>query len=193
MATIKWNVADEHQHLESVEHKELYSSIADQSAVACLNLSGDMNVGIMIRTAAIMGIGNFYILGRRKYDRRTTVGTHNHIPVERFYALKSIDSDEFDIPTMLSFFSEIQKKYKVVFVEQTPSAYNYTDISILKKSGKLPPNTMFVFGNESTGLPQELLKLSSADYCMIKQYGIGRSLNVAVACGIVLAEWKKEF
>lgn len=52
---IKWNVADEFQHLSPEEPSSLYTSIADKSAIACLNLSGDTNIGVMIRTAALMG------------------------------------------------------------------------------------------------------------------------------------------
>ncbi len=48
----KWNVAAEFQHLDPSEHLSLYESVSDQSAVACINLSGDINIGMMIRTAA---------------------------------------------------------------------------------------------------------------------------------------------
>jgi tRNA G18 (ribose-2'-O)-methylase SpoU len=188
---IKWNVADEFQHLSPHEFKELYVKVSDKAAIACLNLSGDTNIGVMIRTAAIMGIGHCYILGRRKYDRRSSVGTNHHIPLERIYVMQGKNSSEFDIPTMVTYFTELQKQYKLVFVEQVPNAYNYTEISIRKADGRLPPNTMFIFGNEATGLPAELHKFPNADYCAIKQYGIGRSLTVSVACGIILAEWRR--
>lgn len=189
---IKWNVADEFQHLSPEEHASLYTSIADKAAIACLNLSGDTNIGVMIRTAALMGIGRCYILGRRKYDRRSSVGTSHHIPLERIYAMRGKHNDEFDVPTMLEYIASLQKEYKLVFIEQVPGAYNCTEISTRKADGRLPPNTMFIFGNEAVGLPKELLNLPSADYCVIKQRGIGRSLTVSVACGIILAEWRRD-
>lgn len=189
---IKWNVANEFQHIRPEEHASLYTSIADQSAIACLNLSGDTNIGVMIRTAAIMGIGSCYILGRRKYDRRSSVGTNHHIPLERIYAMCGKNKDEFDVPTMISYFTELQKKYKLVFVEQVPEAYQHTEISTRKADGRLPSNTMFIFGNEAVGLPKELINFPSSDYCVIKQRGIGCSLTVSVACGMILSEWRRD-
>lgn len=189
---VKWNVADEFQHLSPTEHAALYASTADRSAVGCLNLSGDTNIGVMIRTAAIFGIGEFYILGRRKYDRRSSVGTSHHIPLNRIYTMKQHNSDELDLPATIDVLTNLQKKYKLVFVEQVPTAYNYTEISVRKADGRLPPNTMFLFGNEAKGFPKELHDFPSADYCVIPQRGIGRSLTVSVACGIVLAEWRRD-
>jgi tRNA G18 (ribose-2'-O)-methylase SpoU len=93
---------------------------------------------------------------------------------------------------MLEYIASLQKEYKLVFIEQVPGAYNCTEISTRKADGRLPPNTMFIFGNEAVGLPKELLNLPSADYCVIKQRGIGRSLTVSVACGIILAEWRRD-
>ncbi len=187
----KWNVAAEFQHLDPSEHLSLYESVSDQSAVACINLSGDINIGMMIRTAAQFGIGSFHILGRRKYDRRTTVGTHCHIPMEKIFAMKGDVNEELDVSTLTNALLELQKTYKLVFVEQVPTAYNYTEISTRKADGRLPAKTIFLFGSESDGIPAELHDLPGADYCVIKQRGIGRSLNVSVACGIVLAEWRR--
>ncbi len=187
----KWNVATEFQHLSPDTHHDLYSSIADQSAVACINLSGEINIGMMIRTAAQFGIGHFYIMGRRKYDRRTSVGTHCHIPIERIYTLKGAHSDELDVPTLKDVLVDLQKNYKLVFIEQLPHAYNYTEISQRKSDGRLHPKTLFIFGSESDGIPAELHNLPDADYCIIKQRGIGRNLNVGIACGIILSEWRR--
>lgn len=188
---VKWNVADEFQHLSPEEHQLIYSCVADKSAVACINLSGDSNIGVMIRTAAIFGIGEFYILGRRKYDRRSTVGTHHHIPLTRIHTMKQKKSDELDVYALTNILTKLQEKYKIVFVEQHPAAYPYTDLYERKLTGQLPENTLFVFGNESYGIPKELYNLPNVDCCVIPQYGIGRSLTVSVACGIILAEWKR--
>lgn len=187
----KWNLADEFQHLDPAYHKTLYTSVADQAAVACINLSGDTNIGYMIRTAAQFGIGSFHVLGRRRYDRRSSVGTQNHIPLERIYAMKGLHSTELDVPTVVEALRELQQTYKLVFIEQVPEAYPYYEISTRKADGRLPNNTLFLFGNEAEGFPKELYNFPSADYCIIPQRGIGRSLNVAVACGIILAEWRR--
>ncbi len=187
----KWNVANDYQHLNAEEHSELYKSVADQSALACINLSGDLNIGMMIRSASLFGIGQVYIIGRRKYDRRSSVGTHCHIPTERVYSMQGVNSEEVDVSTLTTILTELQKTFKLVFIEQLPHAYNYTEISIRKADGRLPPNTLFVFGSEASGLPQELHNMPNADYCIIHQRGIGRSLNVAVACGIILSEWRR--
>lgn len=56
------------------------------------------------------------------------------------------------------------------------------------RSRPLPPRTVFVFGSEGTGMSAEVER--SIDRCVcIPGSGAVESVNVAVACGILLAEW----
>ena len=57
----------------------------------------------------------------------------------------------------------------------------YTDVAFL-------PDDCLVFGNESRGLPEELLKADPAHCLRIPMWGAARSLNLSNAVAIVLYE-----
>jgi tRNA G18 (ribose-2'-O)-methylase SpoU len=55
---------------------------------------------------------------------------------------------------------------------------------------KIQPNTLFIFGEESKGLSDEMLDLCD-DYVFIPMVGSVRSLNVGTASGILMSEAMK--
>lgn len=55
-------------------------------------------------------------------------------------------------------------------------------------SAKFSPEDCLVFGSETKGLPQEVLKTSSSQTLRIPMWGPVRSLNLATTVGIVLYE-----
>jgi len=180
-----WNVVDDLQHMDPRQIKDEYTKIASPVAVACLNLSGDMNIGTMMRTSSLFGVGKFLMLGRKFYDRRSSVGTQHHIPHDRIYMMKGKDKDELDEDALLEILHEYQQKYTIVFVDQHATSVPLTQLHTLKFDK--PP--MFVFGSESNGIPSRILQLDNTYSVVIPQQGLGRSHNVAIACGIVLYEW----
>ncbi len=184
----KWNVLDEYQDLTPAELSALYEAKSDKIAVACINLGYDANIGGIIRTSAIYNVGKLYVLGRRKYDKRTTVGTEHHIPVERYFTMSGANAEQLDTQLIINRLLEFQKTYTIVFIEQTHGSYSVTAMKTIPISK--PP--MFVFGSESDGIPEDVLKMADTFCVTIPQFGIGRSLNVSVACGIVLYEWNRD-
>ena len=73
-----------HDHLKAYDVPTL-KDITEQDrlpfAVCIINLVGDLNTGIIIRTANLMGAEKVFVFGRRRYDRRSTVGSHNYVDV----------------------------------------------------------------------------------------------------------------
>ena len=55
---------------------------------------------------------------------------------------------------------------------------------------KIQPNTLFLFGEESKGLSDEVLDLCD-DFVFIPMIGSVRSLNVGTASGILMSEAMK--
>lgn len=177
---LKYNVHTPLQGL-SVEHLQ---NISIQTALPiCLmlyNLNGDMNIGMSIRTAVIFGCSDVFVIGRRKYDRRSEVGAKNYIQIHRFPEIQS------------SFFEENQ--LIPIFIEQGGKALE--DFSFKPYfPGKLSDGwkVVIVVGSEAFGLPVPLLKSMNAPVISISQYGIMRSLNVCVAASIVLYEFCKQW
>ena len=167
------------------EIKQSYLDHANSTAVGCLNLSGDINIGNMMRTSSLYNVGRFYILGKRVYDRRSSVGTQHHIPGERIYTMTGQDNAFLDETAAQKVLSDLQSQYTLVFVEQSPSSRPLPELKTFAM--KHPP--LFVFGSEAEGIPPSLLNLPDSHCVFIPQPGIGRSFNVSVACGIVLYEW----
>ena len=77
-----WNVADEFKNMNLEEIRAIQKIESLPFAVGALNLTGGLNLGSIIRSAVIFGAEKFYIIGKRRYDRRSTVGAQNYIDIE---------------------------------------------------------------------------------------------------------------
>jgi tRNA G18 (ribose-2'-O)-methylase SpoU len=177
---LKYNVHTPLQGLSVDALKKISSTSALPVCLMLFNLNGDMNIGMSIRTAVIFGCSDVYIVGRRKYDRRSEVGAKNYIQVHRFPELSA------------TFFEE--NKLLPIFLEQGGTALEEFSFKPYLP-GKLPDGykVVLVVGSESFGLPLPLLKSYNAPILTISQYGVMRSLNVAIAASIVLYEYSKQW
>jgi tRNA G18 (ribose-2'-O)-methylase SpoU len=177
---IKYNVHTPFQTLGVDKVKMLSQGLALPFAFMAYNLHGDVNIGMMIRTAVILGASDFYLVGRRQYDRRTDVGSRNYIHLHR---LKEVDK---------AFFQE--NKLLPIALEQGGEALEEFSFK------KYLPNTLpdgwkvcFIAGSESYGIPVSFLKEIDAPILTIAQYGVIRSLNVSIASGILMYEYMKQW
>jgi tRNA G18 (ribose-2'-O)-methylase SpoU len=177
---LKYNVHTPFQSLPVDKLQQISQVTALPVTLMLYNLNGDMNVGMSIRTAVILGCSDVYIVGRRKYDRRSEVGAKNYIHIHRFQMIE---------PT---FFEE--NKLVPIFLEQGGSPLEEFSFKPYLP-GKLENGwkVVFVMGSESFGLPPTLLKALNAPILSISQYGILRSLNVSIAASIVLYEYSKQW
>lgn len=171
-----WNVQDEFKNMTMAELTGVMESDRLPYAVCVLNLAGDLNVGMIMRTACIMGAERLIIFGRRRYDKRSTVGAQNYIPVARIGGLN--DDLSFDIEAFDACMS--RWNYQPVFIET-----GGMDIGVMdwKNMNSKP---CLIFGNEGVGSPDYLIRDHAR--VTINQRGVLRSLNVAVAAGIACYE-----
>jgi len=189
MSEHKLNVVSDLQGLPVAIIKDIYAEHAMPDAVVAINVSGDLNIGMSIRTASLFGIGKFYILGRRSYDRRTTVGQHNYIDVEPISCSHGYHSEDLDVDKAIAFLEQLTERYQLVFVEQADHKVNLLEMT-KKLSAKLP--CCFVVGNEGVGIPRKIIDSVKGITVEIPQRGVGRSHNVANALSIVLWEYFRE-
>ena len=84
-------------------------------------------------------------------------------------------------------FSEVQEKYPLgqFYYATTKAPHNYSDVAY-------PDGTFLVFGKETKGLPQELLKKNIERCVRIPMLGELRSLNLANAVAIVGYEYYRQ-
>ncbi len=182
-----------HDHLKGKSVEEL-RALCDQDrspfGVCILNITGELNVGTIVRNALLTGARKVAILGRRKYDKRGTVGSENYINVERIEALNedglTIDKDIFW--TWID-----DNNFMPIFCEHGGIPLTCVDWSEWIRDMS-PRNPCLVFGNENRGVQDDILNDDRGHVVSIPQRGVIRSYNVASASGIVMysmTEWMR--
>ncbi|MEK7156303.1 MAG: TrmH family RNA methyltransferase [Patescibacteria group bacterium] len=160
-------------------------------AVLLHNIRSTHNVGSIFRTADAAGVSRVYLTGytptptdrfgrARKDIAKTALGAEKFLPWEH-YAFP---------PRLIARLKN--EGWRIVGVEQDVRARDY-------RKFKAKSKTVFVFGNEVSGIPKGILKLCDAvveipmQGAMVRQAhhprhsGRGKeSLNVSVAAGIIL-------
>ena len=138
--------------------------------VLIMNLLYDNNAGNIVRSANAFGVSEIILYGHKKFDRRASVGAEFY---SHFRHLKFVD----DLPKL---FAEYDL---VVAVENTATAAPLKDFAWDKNK-----KTLMIFGQENSGIPEEILKKCDSVVSIV-QRGSVRSLNVAVAAGIVMNDY----
>lgn len=180
-----------HDHLKGKSVEELRAiNMEDRLpyAVAVINLTGSLNIGIIIRTACLMGAERVIVFGRRKYDVRSCVGSHNYIPVERIDGFVDNRAPEPKLDPMKFKETMEQFNYEPLFIETGGFELNRLELVgahlyAKQRSGK---KLCLVLGPEGAGIPEDIL--SQGLVYTIPQLGVIRSLNVSAAASIACWE-----
>lgn len=176
LRAIKYNVHTVVQHHPVERLKEIASHLAIPAHLMLLNLDGNMNIAMSIRTAAVLGISDVWVVGRRRYDARPEVGAKHYVAVHK---IESLDP--------ATFFHE--RQLTPYLIEQGGQPLEETSFKSHIRTGE---TICFVMGSESHGLPDEWLRCGFPRLT-ISQYGLIRSLNVSIAASIVLYEYLKQW
>tara|TARA_R100001015_G_C4478391_1_gene59684 strand:- start:81 stop:599 length:519 start_codon:yes stop_codon:yes gene_type:complete len=133
---------------------------------------GDFNISTLIRNANAFNVEKIYYLGKKRFDRRGTVGTHHYVDLCFLDGGVSELVELKDTHTFIGIDNNIPETYKL-------REFNW---NMLEKQ------PLVFFGEEGVGLTQEILNL--CDYRIeIEQYGSVRSLNVGTSSGLLLYEF----
>ena len=180
-----------HDHLKGLSVEELQDiSRTDRLPwhTLCLNVTGDLNVGTMIRTSHCMGAKSVIVFGRQKIDNRSLVGAANYITVEK---IPGVDNEFNLIATDLA--NELRcRNLLPIFVEAGGTPFNEIDWKTkLTVATEHNYEICLVMGNETNGIPADILALQSefveSEVISIPQKGVIRSLNVAVAHAMIVS------
>lgn len=185
-----FNVRPEIKNKTLEELKSLSDQDRSNFEVMLLNITGDLNFGIIIRTSHLLGANKVIVFGRRRLDKRATVGAENYQEVERYEGLNNdltINKDEF--------FKVLDqnKSYFPIFVE-----IGGKNLKEIKWKNEIPKNStpIFIFGNENRGISEEIMeeakKRNLGIIISIPQKGVLKSLNVSTAASIILWDYVKE-
>ena len=183
-----FNVRDEYKD-NTLEHNQNICK-ADRLpfSVGVINVAGDLNIGMMLRSACLLGAENFYIFGRKKFDKRSTVGAENYINIVQYVFDDPINADA----ELLSCLNELYvEKHNIIICEQGGHELGTKEwnerLRLLASSDRNTP--LFLFGSESHGVPEIITDMTHFPKVSIPQLGVLRSFNVSAACNIILWDY----
>ncbi len=175
------NVLDHLKTKTVPEIKEYYINNTIPAASAMMHVTGDFNLSTLIRNSNFFGYEKvFYVGGKKHYDRRGTVGTHNYIDIT------FIKTEEEFVKTIKD------QGYTLISIENNVN-YECSDLfQFMDNVNVKDIKPIFIFGEEQKGLSDYILD-NSAHILTISGKGTVRSLNVGTASGIVLGYYSKFF
>ena len=141
--------------------------------IAIENFGNDANIGAVVRTANAFAVDTVHIVGRRRWNRRGAMVT------DRYQRLSHHDSTD----ELLTFAAGAG--LTVVAVDNIPGA-------VPVETTTLPRECLMVFGQEGPGI-SEATQAGAAITVSIAQFGSTRSINAAVAAGIAMHAWIKQW
>lgn len=166
--------------------------------VCVLNLNSNLNTGNIYRSACCFGADKFVIFGKKVYNTSSTAG-YKYISEEYFDVFPKL-RDRLDKSTLEVFNEEMvsdvitKGKYLPVIIEQGKNSIWECDMKRLERLED--KKLLFIFGNESWGVPEKMIKLlvkkHSGIILTIPQIGGGHSLNVSNAASIVMYEYYRQ-
>lgn len=169
------NVIDSLKHLSVPDIKDYCVTNSIPASVGMINIGGDFNLSTMIRNANFFGFSSVHYVGKKKWDKRGSVGTHHYTPVYHH-------KDE------QSFISQCSAR-TIIAVENNIPEYADKTINLFDYKFHNISDPIFLFGEENKGLSHTIL--DRADIILsIPAYGSVRSLNVGTASGIIMAEYR---
>lgn len=169
------NVLDELKNLSVSEIRDYCVAGTINASVAMINISGDFNLSTMVRNANFFGFKSVHYVGKKKWDKRGSVGTYHYTPM-------------YNHPDEQTFLNGLHGR-TIIAIENNIPEYAEKTINLFDFNFKDSTNPVFVFGEESKGLSNTIL--DRADIILtIPNYGSVRSLNVGTASGIVMSLYR---
>jgi tRNA (guanosine-2'-O-)-methyltransferase len=177
---LKYNVHNCLQDIPNQTVQTIAKQLSIPLAVLLLNLDGNMNIAMSIRSAVALCCSDIYIVGKRQYDSRGAVGAKNYIMIHRY---KEINPAQF--------FQE--NKLLPILIEQVGTPIEEFTFKPYFEEAMQGYKPVIIMGSEGEGIPQEWLSLRLGPRVTIPQMGVLRSLNVSIACSIILYEYMKQW
>lgn len=136
------------------------------------NIYDTYNIGGLFRLADALAIERLYICGNSEIPpnskiKKASIGTYKIVP----WKYKKSANEA------INELKEKQKKIEIIAVEQASNSILYTNADY-----SFP--VALIFGNETSGVSQDTLKLCD-QIVEIPMWGINKSLNVIVSAAIV--------
>lgn len=164
------NVADEYRYLTVEAIKQDIASRAAPLEIAIENWQHDINIGTIVRSANAFNVRKVHIIGKRHWNRRGAMVTDKYMTIEHHL---SVDD-----------FLAVTEGKTYIAIDNVKGA------APLGKA-KLSLDAIMIFGGEGPGISAEMFA-ACEQTVMIEQFGSTRSVNIGVAAGILMYEWRRQ-
>lgn len=137
------------------------------------NVADPHNISAVMRTCDAIGMQDVYVLNtaiarHKKWGAKSSSSASKWLSIHQFNDVKTC-------------FEALRKKYKKIYTTHLSSdAVDLYDLDLTE-------SVALVFGNEHSGVSEELISLCDGNF-IIPQVGIIKSLNISVACAVSLYE-----
>lgn len=162
-----FNVQDNYKHYTVEQLQKIYKQNSLPFAVGVFNVSGNLNTSVIFRTAVCMGARKLFTFGDTRFDRRGLVGVNNYCEIENY---KPENYEDIDLYLR-------ERNYWPLFIEKTDKSHSINSLKYVRQS-------CLIFGNESTGIPEEFMNPLYTYH--IPMHSFMRSLNVGAAAAIAI-------
>lgn len=186
-----YNVRDAYKHFTVEELQHIQKSETFPFHVLFFNLTGDLNIGSMVRSATLSGAEKVWVFGRRKYDRRGLVGANNYIDIEQVNGFVG-DTINYSVDALVEIFENnnlvpITAETGGISLAKIDWEYHIDNIV---NTGSKP---CIIMGNEGAGFPDYILQelKNRGIIVSIPQMGVMRSFNVGHAFSAILWDMRK--
>ena len=145
--------------------------------VALENVFDPHNISAVMRTCDAVGVQDIYILNTRIPPHKKW-GAKSSSSAAKWLTIHQFDNAE-------ECFSILRKRYSTILTTHlSHDAVSLYSLDLCK-------STALVFGNEHSGVSDEIRALADGNF-IIPQVGIIRSLNISVACAVSLYEAQRQ-
>mgnify|MGYP003345991199 CR=1 FL=1 len=166
----KRNVIDEFKDLPMEEIHRKLDERSNNFAVLMTHVEGDFNIGTVLRSSNFFGAREFFYWGKKRFDRRSTVGVHNYTPMNFLENIEEV--------------SNLKQKYTLVGLENNIDG----TIPLRKFDWRLNKPPCIVVGEECNGIHEAVVKM--CDFLVeIPNFGSVRSLNVGSAATLAMHDY----
>lgn len=185
------NVADQYKSNSLKKNQEIAENLRHMASIMVLSVTGGLNISTIIRTSHNLGFKENIVFGKESFDRRGLVGAQNYSNITKISGLTK--SGKLSVKEFKKVMDE--KELFPIFVET-----GGTDITEIHWGNQLTRymrlgkrNPCFVFGNENSGIPANILKTvdnySMGQVVSIPMLGVMRSFNVSTAASIIMWDY----
>ena len=154
------NVIDEFKDLPNEEIHRRLDERSNGFAILMTHVTGDFNIGTVLRSANFHGARDFFYYGRRKFDRRGCVGVHNYTKMQFLESPQNI--------------LQLKDRYTLVGLENNIPG----TVSIHKFDWNMSKPPCIVVGEECNGITDDIISMCDV-LVEIPNFGSVRSMNAS--------------